>query len=819
MSQTIPGTGEAPERFATVAIVTAALSGRSEDLTYRIPGSMADGIGPGAVVWVPLREHLAVGIVLDIVEQSPLFATRSVAGYEPGFCVSIEQLHVAEWIARETATSLGLAASLFFPPGLEQRASELLFAHPESEFATVTPIQEQTLAVIRAAGEITPDDLRKRMKRPLTSVIPALLGDGLIGRRIEIARPSRRVSIERQIRATGVERPPKLTARQESLLRELNLRSRAGRDGGWADARMVIAGANATRETVEQLLRLGQIEAREIEQSRTARIAVTPDIAPSLTSEQQRAWETIGEGLREPRGTTLLLRGVTGSGKTELYLRAIGATLRAGRQAIVLAPEIALASQLVRRVAARFPEQTAILHSGLNPAERLDTWQAIAAGERNVVVGPRSALFAPLDRIGLIVLDEGHEPAYKQESEPRYHARTVAERLSAEHKALVILGSATPAIESAARAATGEIREVRLHHRVDPVGSSGEGTLELPPVEIVDLRLELHRGNPSLISESLHRAVDQALNAGEQSLLFLNRRGTATVVLCGDCGHTLRCPHCDIPHVYHEDRKLLICHRCGYSAVPPHRCPECGGHLQFLGAGTQRLAQVAQATFPRARVARWDQDAVRKRGAQEKLLRQIEQREIDIIVGTQMIAKGLDLPHVTVVGVIQADAMLQLPDFRAAERTFQLVTQVAGRAGRRRSGGKVVVQTYHPAHYAILAAANHDVDAFYREELEFRRRQRYPPLTRMIRFVVRRSTDEQCAAEADSAVRLLTRHAYDRDIEIELLGPTPAFAYRIGGLYQWQLILKAEPLEMERILIDLPPMPGWIVDVDPLQVM
>lgn len=819
MTADLPGAGAEPERFAIVAVVSGAMSGRSEDLTYRIPGERFQGIERGTVVWAPLRDHLVTGVVLDVTEEIPDFSTRDVVGADLSFRISDAQLSVAQWIARETATTLGVAASLFFPPGLEQRAEEQLVALPETGFEALTPVQAQTLAIIRSEDAVTPDEVRKRAKRPLTSVIPALIGEGLVERRVEIAAPTRRSTTEHQVRLTGKARPERLTSRQASLLREIALRARAAGADGWTGARLAVAASEATRDTINQLIRLGLIEERRIERFTTAPIDVRPDVPPSLTPDQQRVWESLHEALASRESSTVLLRGVTGSGKTELYLRAIGWCLRNGRQAIVLAPEIALASQLVRRVAARFPDQTAILHSGLSPAERLDTWLAVEAGERNVVVGPRSALFAPLSRIGLIVLDEEHEPAYKQESEPRYHARAAAERLAAEHDALVILGSATPSIETAARAAQGAIREERLYTRVNPVTGSGEAILDLPEVEIVDLRLELHRGNPSLISDVLKRSIDTALAAGEQALLFLNRRGTATVVLCGDCGHTLKCPYCDIPHVYHEDRKRLICHRCGYTAPPPHRCPECGGHLQFLGAGTQRLTQVAQATFPRARVARWDQDAVRKRGAQEKLLHQIERREIDIIVGTQMIAKGLDLPHVTVVGVVQADSLLQLPDFRAAERTFQLVTQVAGRAGRRRSGGRVVVQSYHPAHYAILAAANHDVDAFYREEIEFRRRQRYPPFTRMIRFVIRRSSDEQCVAESDNLVRLLARHARECGIEIELLGPTPAFAYRIAGHYQWQLILRAGPDDMEHLLDDLPSLPGWVVDVDPMQVI
>jgi primosomal protein N' (replication factor Y) len=391
--------------------------------------------------------------------------------------------------------------------------------------------------------------------------------------------------------------------------------------------------------------------------------------------------------------------------------------------------------------------------------------------------------------------------------------------LALEHGSLLILGSATPSIESIVNVNTGRYRVARLDQRVNPVRGSGSESLELPPVTIVDLRSELHQGHASLLSRPLIGAIERSLERQQQALLFLNRRGTATVVLCGDCGVTVMCPYCEIAHTWHEDRRRLICHRCGFQASPPARCQRCSGHLQFLGAGTQRVAQVARMTFPNARVARWDQDSVGKRGAQEALLRQIERREVDIIVGTQMIAKGLDLPLVTTVGVIQADALLQLPDFRSAERAFQLITQVAGRAGRRQQGSEVIVQTYSPAHYAIEAAAHHDVDAFLREELEFRRRQHYPPFSRLIRYSIRRDSDEECASASDELARAVARHARTVHVQVELLGPVPAFAYRIGGLYQWQLVVRAAPNAIEQLLDGLPAPPGWAVDVDPVSVI
>jgi primosomal protein N' (replication factor Y) len=816
VTEPAPGTAGERVRFATIAVVGSGLAGHSDALTYGVPEADRGQIVPGSIVWAPLRDRVVTGVVTEVSADDPGFTVRPLISVLAGIRLSDSQLAVARWVAHQTASPLGLTASLFFPPQLASRAAEMLSVNPDRpDDALLTRTQVETLAALESMGEATPDALKKRLNRPLTTVLPALISAGAITRRISLPEPPRRRSVVHQVRLSD-EQPERATGeRQQELLRYLSLRGRTSADG-WLDEKAVLAATGASRDTLKRLVQNGWAEQRTIDSAGTP---PERDLPPALTEEQQRVWRVMEAQLGSGDPTPLLLRGVTGSGKTELYLRAIAWCLRRGKRAIVLAPEIALASQLVRRVAARFPVETAILHSGLKPGERLKTWHEIAGGERRVVVGPRSALFAPLDDIGLIVLDEEHEPAYKQDQEPRYHARAVAECLAREHGALLVLGSATPSIESVWRARYGEIREVRLNTRVNPVTGESGDALELPQVDIVDLRLELHRGHTSLLSQPLIAAVSDALASGEQALLFLNRRGSATVILCGDCGNTLRCPYCDIPHVFHEDRKLLICHRCGFQAIPPPRCPRCSGHLQFLGAGTQRVAQVAKLTFPHARVARWDQDSVRKQGAQDRLLHQIERREHDIIVGTQMIAKGLDLPHVTVVGVIQADSLLQLPDFRSAERAFQLITQVAGRAGRRRSGGRVIVQTYNPAHYAIRAAADHDVDAFVAEEIEFRRRQRYPPFSRLIRYVVRRATDEQCAEEADNLVRMLARHARARNADIDLLGPVPAFAYRIGGQYQWQLVVRAAPDDLERLLDDLPAPRGWVVDVDPQSVL
>jgi primosomal protein N' (replication factor Y) len=536
-----------------------------------------------------------------------------------------------------------------------------------------------------------------------------------------------------------------------------------------------------------------------------------------LTAAQATAWRSIAAALERRDPTPLLLHGVTGSGKTEVYLRAVAWCLRHGRGAIVLVPEIALASQIVRRFTARFPDSVAVLHSALPESERIAAWRGLAAGEQRVVVGPRSALFAPVADLGLIVIDEEHEPAYKQDAEPRYHARAFAERLAAGCGATLVLGSATPAVETFWRAETGRIGRVALPERVGMAGDRGGAALELPPVEVVDQRLELHRGNASLLSEPLQDLLARTLANREQAILLLNRRGMSTVVLCKTCGATLRCPYCDIPLVYHADRGLLLCHRCDHRERPPAGCPVCRGSLNYFGAGTQRVEEEAHRLFPDARILRWDYDVVRRERGHDGLLRRVERREVDILVGTQMIAKGLDLPLVTAIGVVNADTMLHLPDFRSGERTFQLLTQVAGRAGRRAPGSRVIVQSYTPDHYAIQAAAQHDYDAFFAEEIDFRRSLGYPPFSRLVRYLYRHRSETACAAAADQMARRLARHARDRGTPMELLGPTPAFASRVRGDYQWQIVLKAN--DLEPLLDGLPDDAGWTIDVDPQSLL
>jgi len=541
-----------------------------------------------------------------------------------------------------------------------------------------------------------------------------------------------------------------------------------------------------------------------------SRLNIKPVPPPVLTSSQEAVWRSMEDNW--DRSPVFLLFGITGSGKTEIYLRALAKVIAEGKRGICLVPEIALTPQTVERFVGRFPGRVAVLHSALSPGEQFDEWQRISEGGCDVVIGPRSALFAPQPNLGLIIIDEEHEWTYKQDDHsPRYHARDVAIKLARLSGAVVILGSATPDIESFYKAETGQYQLVELKERITPHGYS-----PLPEVSVVDLKEELKAGNTGNFSRLLMEAMREAMAQGEQVILFLNRRGTATFVQCPRCSFVFRCPRCSIALTYHSVEKKLVCHRCRYTLPTPARCPSCPSpRLLFRGIGTQRVEAEVKQFFPRAVVLRWDRDVTVRRYAHEELLSAFRRREADVLIGTQMIAKGLDLPWVTLAGVINADTGVNFPDFRAGERTFQLLCQVAGRAGRGVKAGRVIVQTYSPENYAIKAAARHDYAAFYRQEIDYRREYGYPPFSQFIRLVYTHTNDGLCRREAERVGNLLREAKKAGSApDLSLIGPVPAFASRLRGRYRWQLILRGSNPSLALSGINLPQ--GWTVDVDPV---
>ena len=439
-----------------------------------------------------------------------------------------------------------------------------------------------------------------------------------------------------------------------------------------------------------------------------------------LTEEQSVAIKPILQTIEEKRHDVFLLYGITGSGKTEVYMQSIQKVLEEGREGIVLVPEISLTPQMVNRFKGRFGDEVAVLHSGLSIGEKYDEWRKIQRKEVRVAVGARSAIFAPFENLGIIIIDEEHETSYKQEDNPRYHARDVAIERARTHNCPVILGSATPSLETFARAKKGVYQLLTLSKRMNDQS--------LPTVDIVDMREELREGNRTMFSRVLYDKLQDRLMKKEQTVLFLNKRGHSSFVMCRDCGYVIQCPNCDISLTYHRYQQQMKCHYCGYEAVVPTICPECTSeHIRYFGTGTQKVEEELGKIFPEARVIRMDVDTTSRKGSHEKLLTAFQEGKADILLGTQMIAKGLDFPNITLVGVLSADTMLHLPDFRSSEKTFQLLTQVSGRAGRHELAGEVVIQTYSPEHYSIELAGQQDFDQFYQKEMMIRKIHQYPP--------------------------------------------------------------------------------------------
>ena len=604
--------------------------------------------------------------------------------------------------------------------------------------------------------------------------------------------------------------------------------------GGAGSEVALRAESGATRADIAALADAGLLrrERRHVERDPLADHSVSPVPPPALTDDQTRAYRAIHEALECARaaralgraaGACFLLHGVTGSGKTEVYLAAVDHVRSHGGRAIVLVPEIALTPQTVDRFAARFPGRVAVQHSALSLGEAYDQWQRIRRGDADVVIGSRSALFAPLPDLALIVVDEEHEWTYKQtDPAPRYHVREVVEEYCRLTGAVAIFGSATPDVVTAARAGQGRYQRLDLPQRVRRANPADPASLlepvPLPAVDVVDLREELRAGNRSIFSRLLAAAIDDALAARQQVMLFLNRRGAA-VFVCRACGEAASCPRCSVPLTFHSAVGLMRCHECGHSNEPVTTCPACGAdRLRKMGLGTQRLEEEVVKRFPAARTLRWDRDTAAGKGGHERLLARFLRGDADVLIGTQMIAKGLDLPAVTLVGVVSADLSLRLPDYTGPERTFQLLTQVAGRAARGPRGGRVVVQTYAPDHYAITAAAAHDYQTFFDAEMAARAAHDYPPFGRLARLV---HADSDTARARDQAQALADFLRRERDRlglpGPEVLGPTPAYVYRRRGRYRWQITLRgADPLPLLRGL-DFGR--GWTVDVDPVSLL
>ncbi len=811
--------------YVDVAVDTQ-LAERDRLFTYSLPESLIARITEHQLVWIPLRKELKLGITIRIHQEKPEISLKAVhAPVEPEFRLSDQQWDIVTWLQLNTLCTVFNAAAPFLPPGVSQRSVEYLRLKDGIDLTDrkFSPAQRRLIDLLAERGEISVETARQALGRGLTTIIPRLDQAGVIERTARVRNRSTSAGTARFVRLRSNGDPDLKRAPAQRRALEVVRRRAAvthGADLPWDD---LVRRTGVTPAALKALEARSALDVITLPLVNVANVSTGPAQRVQLTSEQSGVWREVVRALRDRRNHEFLLHGITGSGKTEIYLRAAAWTLSRGRQVVMLVPEISLATQVVGRFVDRFPGRVAVLHSGLKDSERYQTWQAIASGQISIVVGPRSALFAPLKNIGFIAIDEEHEDSYKQDVPPRYHARAVAREIARRHDAVLLMGSATPDVGTYRAARNGDVDLLELPSRVGPMlvddRNSRRVTLDLPDITLVDLRLELQQGNTHIFSRELQEQMRRAVAAGEQVILFLNRRGQSTFVQCRACGHVESCPYCDVPLCFHGDQRRIICHRCGHRQLPPRRCPDCGSTaIGYYGTGTQRVELEAKKLLPDARVMRWDRDALKRGVDHATLMQRVLRHEVDVIVGTQMVAKGFDFPLVSTIGVVNADTVLHLPDFRAAERTFQLLTQVAGRAGRRVPGSQVVIQSYSVDHYAIQTACRYDYESFFAEETAYRRHHGYPPYRRLIRLVFRHPNETTCQIATEEMAEVLARSAYSRQFkDVDLLGPTPAFSARIRGRYQWQILLRGDDALPLAAATQFDP--GWFVDVDPVSLL
>ncbi|MCI0609812.1 MAG: primosomal protein N' [Anaerolineae bacterium] len=838
--------------FVQIVVNVPAVSGIFD---YAIPDSLAGTVGVGHLVIVPFGNQTVQGVVFRFIDQPSVPNVKEIIELvDPEPVLTQPQIALAEAMAEHTLSPLASIVSLFLPAGLSQQVDTLYevrdlgYQNQKSETDSKTSssstqklrTEDVLLNLLRMRGSLRGRQIDTHFSKvDWRKTAQYLLRKGALSSR-SVLPPSRvkpkfiktaQLAVSPEVAEAAMSDLGKTNAtqmRREKALRFL-MRVKDAVNVSWvyAESGCNLADLQELEERELIVLReteiwrdpLQRVESRELEISRVG----------ELTTEQRAAWQEIEKGFYEiAEGKSIkpfLLDGVTGSGKTELYIRAAQEAIRRGRQAIILVPEIALTPQTVRRFLSHFPGQVGLVHSKLSEGERYDTWRRARAGLLKVIIGARSALFAPLPNIGLIVADECHDSSYFQSEPPFYHAVTSAQTYARLAGAVCILGSATPSITQRYQAVDSPLlkgeglgvrspvvrgmKRLELPRRIVQAG--------LPPVHIIDMRDELKSSHRGIFSRFLLAELESTLKRGEQAILFLNRRGTATYVFCRDCGYVLRCPNCETPLTFHiEDKERLLCHQCGYERGKPKTCPECGGkQIREYGLGSEKVETEVNALFPRARTLRWDWDTTRQKDSHEMILTHFAAHRADVLVGTQMLAKGLDLPLVTLVGIVLADVGLHLPDPFAGERVFQVLTQVAGRAGRSERSGKVVLQTFDPTNQVIQSAARHDVNAFYQYELGQRKRLGYPPFSRLVRLEYRHYNAAKAEEEAQKlAVKLsTTNHS-----QSTMIGPVPCFFAKVGGYYRWQIVLRGsnpkESLRDANAKLD-----GWRVEVDPVSLL
>ncbi len=803
--------------MSTVRVADVAIDPRSGGAdalyTYLVEGVVTEG----DAVFVPVGAQTNLGFVTSVYEATeqdlgfPISKLKPITGCVQGLSLPTAVVELAKYIAAEYLCTLPVSLGAATPPGVKDRLVTAWTLEPHSSDEILTAMQSEIVRVMTESGGILVDQKGKRIEAASLRSLRLLRARGIVSQSLQILPFPEKKKGDLLLQLTSD------TARIEDFLKKegkrkpaqaLTLMNMQGAESARLTPSEIKALAGVTETTIKALLEVGLLERYDPQ-------AASPTKPPKPNPAQQLAIDAISDAVTQCEHRPFLLYGVTGSGKTEVYLRAAAAALQEGRQVLYLVPEIALATQAIAQLRARFGSGVAILHSELPVAERLNNWLRIRDGKASIVLGARSALFAPLANLGLIVVDEEHEASYKQESAPRYHSKALALFLGRYHKCPVVLGSATPSVESffEAEAENPSLILLSIPQRA--------ATAELPTVYIDDLTLGYRSGKPSILSPDLHQRIEGALADGRQIILFLNRRAYAPFIICRDCGHQMQCPNCAVSLSYHRKDGRLRCHHCGYNLRPPEACPKCGGaRLNPFGVGTEKVEETVAELFPQAKVARLDRDIAKRKGALEETLAQFRSGDTQILVGTQMVAKGLDFPNVTLVGVIAADVSLNIPDFRSSERTFQLLSQVAGRAGRGTALGNVVIQTFNPDHVSVRTAQVHDFVSFYESIKQEREMAGYPPFRRLVNIVISgESRTDVVDAGEDAYTRL-------RPLGLtgQILGPVDCAVERVQNRWRRHILLKLPPESSssrvgEALLGFAPKNVQVVVDVDPYSLM
>ncbi|WP_226528249.1 primosomal protein N' [Metabacillus niabensis] len=765
-------------KYASVIVdVPAMQTDRSFD--YKIPEEWQDFLTPGMRVIVPFGPRKVQGFVVETKNSSEFDRLKAISEcLDLTPCLTPELLKVGHWLTEKTLCFKISAFQAMLPAAMKAKYEKIVSLTSDH---SIEYLSEQLQPFFNKKNQVDMKEIEQAV--PLR-VIQKDIKNGYLeliykvkqkGKEKKIRMVKLNCSIDQlaeKIKAVNTNAKKQLTVM--TYFKENDIRIIPVAD--------LLAVTNVSDSTLKTLISKGILveEYKEVYRDPYQDRLFEKTKALPLNNEQQQAIAPILSAVENDDHHVFLMYGVTGSGKTEVYLQSIEAVLNNGKEAIVLVPEISLTPQMVNRFKGRFGSKVAVLHSGLSTGEKYDEWRKIQRKEVQLVVGARSAIFAPFENLGMIIIDEEHESSYKQEENPRYHARDVAIYRAEFHHCPVVLGSATPTLETFARAQKDVYKLLTLKERVNK--------RSMPSVEIIDMREELRNGNRSMFSTALIEKLTDRLEKNEQSVLFLNKRGYSSFVMCRDCGFVIQCPHCDISLTYHRFGQQLKCHYCGHEEHMPNVCPECQSeHIRFFGTGTQRVEEELVKVMPEARIIRMDVDTTGRKGAHEKLLSKFGNKEADILLGTQMIAKGLDFPDVTLVGVLTADTMLHLPDFRATEKTFQLLTQVSGRAGRHELPGEVIIQTYTPENYSIQLASKYDYDAFYEHEMFLRKSHAYPPYYFLALVTVSHPEITKVVSVTDKIVQFLRRNVSN---ESKILGPVASPIPRINDRYRYQCMVK-----------------------------